>query len=264
MDRLTIDSKIKLNNGAELPMLGFGVWQIPDGKPTHDAVSWALEAGYRHIDTAKYYQNEASVGAAVRDSGIPREEIWVTTKLWPTDQIRTKSAFEASMARLGLDYVDLYLVHWPIPGLVKWTWKAMEEIYASGRVKAIGVSNHSTDQISDILEIAKVPPAVNQVRFSPFDYDAEMLRFATSHNIAIEAYSPLTRGYQFNNLVLNQIAERHHKSVAQILIRWGLQKGVAVLPKAAHLDHIRENADVFDFELSEAEIHQLDLLSSQN
>jgi methylglyoxal/glyoxal reductase len=259
---LNIASTIKLSNGTAIPRLGLGVWQIPDGEPIVQAVTWALEAGYRHIDTAKIYRNEAGVGQAIRDSAIPREAIWVTTKLWSADQLNPMRAFEESRRRLGLDYVDLYLVHWPVPGLVKRTWKHMEAIYATGKCKAIGVSNHSISQLQDILSVATVPPAVNQVKCSPFDFDQDVYNFCQQNKIAVEAYSPLTRGQQLSNETLQAIARKYHKSAAQILIRWALQKDMIVIPKSSQQQHILENANVFDFEISAIDMATLDKLSA--
>ena len=255
---MLLQSRAKLNNNTEIPLLGLGVWQIPNGKPTADAVAWALEAGYRHVDTAKIYGNEEGVGEGIRNSGIPREEVWVTTKLWPTDQLNIRKAFDTSLAKLGIGYIDLYLVHWPTPGLVTRIWKAMEEIYKGGRCKAIGVSNHSISQLSAILRGAKIPPAVNQVKVSPFGFDQALLDFCAQHGIAIEAYSPLTKGERLQDSRLRTIAQQYQKSPAQILIRWALQKGTVVLPKSQHRDHLRENARVFDFAISAQDMDQLD------
>ena len=255
---MTLQSRAKLNNNTEIPLLGLGVWQIPNGKPTADAVAWALEAGYRHVDTAKIYGNEEGVGEGIRNSGIPREEVWVTTKLWPTDQLNIRKAFDTSLAKLGIGYIDLYLVHWPTPGLVTRIWKAMEEIYKGGRCKAIGVSNHSISQLSAILGNAKIPPAVNQVKFSPFGFDQALLDFCAQHGIAIEAYSPLTKGERLQDSRLRTIAQQYQKSPAQILIRWALQKGTVVLPKSQNRDRLRENARVFDFAISAQDMDQLD------
>jgi diketogulonate reductase-like aldo/keto reductase len=255
---VTLQSRSKLNNNAEIPLLGLGVWQIPNGKPTIDAVAWALETGYRHFDTAKIYGNEEGVGEGIRNSRISREEIWVTTKLWPTDQLHIRKAFETSLAKLGIGYIDLYLVHWPTPGLVTRTWKAMEELYQGGRCKAIGVSNHSISQLSAILRNANIPPAANQVKFSPFGFDQELLDFCNQHGIVIEAYSPLTRGARLQDNRLRTIAQKYQKSPTQILIRWALQKGTVVLPKSQNREHIKENAQVFDFAITAQDMDQLD------
>ena len=258
---LTLQSRAKLNNSTEIPVLGLGVWQIANGRPTAEAVAWALRAGYRLIDTAKIYGNEEGVGDGVRNSGISRDGIWVTTKLWPTDQWNIRRACETSLAKLRLDRIDLYLVHWPVPGLVTRTWKAMEELYTAGKCKTIGVSNHSVGQLSDILRVAKIPPAVNQVKFSPFGFDRELLGFCKKSGIVVEAYSPLTKGEQLRDDRLQAIAQAHQKSPAQVLIRWALQKGVVVLPKSQRKEHIEENARVFDFELSPEEMERLDQLA---
>jgi diketogulonate reductase-like aldo/keto reductase len=255
---MTLQSRARLNNHTEIPLLGLGVWQIPNGKPTADAVAWALEIGYRHFDTAKIYGNEKGVGEGIRKSGIPREEIWVTTKLWPTDQLHVRKAFETSLAKLGVGYIDLYLVHWPTPGLVTRTWKAMEQLYAGGLCKAIGVSNHSVSQLSQILRSAKIPPAANQVKFSPFGFDQKLLDFCNQHGIVTEAYSPLTKGRQLQDDRLRAIAHRYQKSPTQILIRWALQKGTVVLPKSQNKEHMKENAQVFDFAISAEDVGQLD------
>jgi len=237
------------------------VYQIPDGKPTQDAVTWALEAGYRHIDTAKFYRNEQSVGKAVRSSKIDRQDIWITTKIWPIDQLSVQRAFDTSLDKLDLDYIDLYLVHFPVPGFVKRTWKAMEAIYRSGKCRAIGVSNHSVQQMQDIMSIASIPIAVNQIRCSPFHFDRELYDFCVDQEIGFEAYSPLTQGRQLGNQTVQEIATHHQKSPAQVLIRWALQKNMIVIPKSSHQDRIAENADVYDFEISSAEMNILDGLA---
>lgn len=261
---MNLQSTAELNNKTKIPLLGLGVWQIANGKPTADAVSWALHLGYRHIDTAKIYRNEEGVGEGARESGVPREEVWVTTKLWPSDQLNARGALQGSLARLKLDYVDLYLVHWPTPGLVTRTWKAMEALYEDGRCKSIGVSNHSIPQLSAILRMAKVRPAVNQVKCSPFGFNQRLLDYCNQHGIVVEAYSPLTRGRDLQNETLGLIGQTYHKSPAQILIRWALQKGVVVLPKSKQKDHLRENADVFDFAITPQDMYRLDQLGTSS
>ena len=258
---MTIDDRLTLNNKARIPYLGLGVWQIPDGDPTVNAVASALKLGYRHIDTAKYYRNEASVGAAIKHSGIKREDIWVTTKLWGSDQLRVEKAFRDSLSRLDLEYVDLYLVHFPLPGMVKRTWKAMEELYQTGKVRAIGVSNHSVGQLQDILSVANIPPAINQVKCSPYHFNKELYKFCQEEGIAFEAYSPLTRGEHLDDTALLSIAKRYKKTPAQILIRWCLQKGMVVIPKSANPKRQKENASVFDFEISSEDMNLLDNFS---
>lgn len=258
---LKIDSSIKLNNGIQMPRLGFGVYQIPDGKPTIDAISWALKTGYRHIDTAKFYKNEKSVGEAIKASGIPRNKIWVTTKLWPVDFMRAEKAFQTSLDKLGLDYIDLYLIHFPIPGTTKKIWKKLESIYSSGLVRAIGVSNYSVDNLRDTLEIASIKPSVNQIKCSVFGYDKKVYDFCQKNNIAFEAYSPLTRGKKLDDHSISKMVNKYNKSPAQILLRWALQKDMIIIPKSQHRARIIENADIYDFTISLDDMQRLDILS---
>jgi diketogulonate reductase-like aldo/keto reductase len=257
---LTIESTTTLNNGVEMPMLGLGTWQIRDGKPVRRAIEWALEAGYRHIDTAAMYGNERGVGQAVRESGVPRAEIFVTTKLWNDDHgyDRALRAFEESLRKLDLDYVDLYLIHWPVPGTRQETWRALEKVYNEGRAKAIGVSNYTIRHIEDLLGSAEVAPTVNQVEFHPWLYQKDLLEYCREHEIQLEAYSPLTKGNRLDNPQVGEIAEKYGKSPAQILIRWALEHDVVVIPKSSDKQHIRDNADIFDFEISEQDLCRLD------
>jgi len=256
-----LQSRLTLNNGTAIPLLGLGTWQIANGGPAAAAVVDALRIGYRHIDTASIYGNEEDIGEGIRRSGTPREHVWVTTKLWNDDQPRASPAFERSLARLGLEYVDLYLVHWPSSALVTRTWRAMEDLCADGRCRAIGVSNHSVDQLTEILRVARIPPAVNQIQFSPFGFDQALADFCREHEIAVEAYSPLTKGRQLSDRGVLEIAQAYRRSPAQILIRWALQKGTIVLPKSAQPTHMEENARVFDFEITTEDMRRLDLLS---
>jgi len=258
---LTLGSKIRLNNGEEMPRLGLGVYQVPDGAITESVVSWALADGYRHIDTAKLYRNEAAVGLAVRESAIPREEIWVTTKLWPTDFLHVQSAFDLSTRRLGLEYVDLYLIHFPLPGLMGRVWKAMESIASSGRARAIGVSNFSAMQLSHLLKKSTIPPSVNQVRASVFGYNKKVYELCQAENVAFEAYSPLRRGQNHDHPSLVEVAARCDKSPAQVMLRWALQKNMVAIPKSQHEARIDQNADLFDFAISDADLTLLDTLS---
>ena len=264
MNGMGIGTKVKLNNGSMMPLLGFGTYQIKPGKTTYDAVSFALKSGYRHIDTAKYYGNEESVGQAIRDSGMPREEIWVTTKLWPNDALRVEKAFKKSFDKLDIGYIDLYLVHWPVPGMIKKVWSNMENLYKeSGKIKAIGVSNHSVSQLKCILDNATVKPVVNQVKCSPYNYNPKMYEFCKNNGVVMEAYSPLTQGRKLNDLKLAEIAEKYSKSPAQILLRWCVQKGIITIPKSIHENRIVENMDIFGFELSEKDIEKLDNFSNK-
>ena len=252
---------ITLNTGAAIPALGFGVYQLKPGEPTRQAVRWALEAGYRHIDTASFYGNEADVGRAIRESQIPRSEIFLTTKLWPTDFLRPAKALKESLRRLETDYLDLYLVHWPFVGRDR-AWKALEQASADGLARAIGVSNYSIKQLEDLFRKASIVPAVNQIEVSPFLSQTEVRAFCQAKGIVVEAYSPLTRGKKLLDARIAGIAGAHQRSPAQILIRWSLQHGLVPLPKSAKRERIIENANVFDFTLSDEEMRALDALNA--
>ncbi len=250
----------RLNNGVAMPVLGLGVFKARPGRETRDAVRWALEDGYRHIDTARIYRNEADVGAAVRASGLAREELFIVTKLWNADQgfDKTRRALDTSLRDLGIDYVDLYLMHWPVTGKRLESWRAMETLLAEGRCRAIGVSNFTGAHLEHLLGAADVVPAVNQVELSPFLYQRELLDVCRRHGIQVEAYSPLTRGRRLSDARLTVIARQHDKTPAQVLIRWSLQHELVVIPKSVHRGRIAENRDVFDFELSADEMARLD------
>jgi diketogulonate reductase-like aldo/keto reductase len=255
-----------LNNGLKMPWLGFGVYKINDGQEVEQAVCYALEAGYRSIDTAAVYGNERGIGKAIRESGIPREEIFLTTKVWNDAQRekRTLAAFEESLKRLRTEYVDLYLVHWPVKGCYQETWQVMEEIYQSGRAKAIGVSNFMIHHLEDILSDSQIVPAVNQIEFHPFLVHPELLKFCQEHKIQVEAWSPLMRGQIVNQSSIQKMAEKYDKTPAQIVLRWDLQHEVVTIPKSVHPDRIFENAKIFDFELSQADMEELDGLDEGN
>ncbi|MEM4347606.1 MAG: aldo/keto reductase [Candidatus Altiarchaeota archaeon] len=259
---MNINSKVKLNNGVEIPYLGLGTWLLNSGKETQNAVLWALEFGYRLIDTASIYGNESDVGIAIKKSKISRDKIFVTTKLWNSDQgyEKTLKAFEKSLKILNLSYIDLYLVHWPAEkkSLREETWRAIEKVYMDGKCRAIGVSNYTIKHLSELLEIAEIIPAINQVEFSPFLYQKELLEFCNSNKIQVEAYSPLTRGKKLNDPKLLEIAEKYGKTPAQILIRWALQHSLVVIPKSSKKEHIYENSQVFDFEISKGDMEKLD------
>jgi len=248
---MKLNTKITLNNGVQIPILGLGTWKIGDSK-VEEIIPSALNIGYRHIDTAATYQNEVGVGKALLKSGIAREDVFITTKLWNTDHGYDKAiaACDKSLQNLGLSYVDLYLIHWPVADLFIETWAAMEELLASGKCRAIGVSNFTIKHLESLMKQSTIIPAVNQVEFSPYLYQKELLDFCISQGIQLEAYSPLTRGNKLANPKLAEIAERYGKSTAQILIRWSLQTGLVVIPKASSPVHLRENADVFNFEIS--------------
>lgn len=261
--RLDIGSTVELNNGVRMPMLGLGVWRIPTGGKAKEAVLHAFAAGYRLIDTAMMYANEADVGAAFRESGLPRKDVFITTKLWKQHQgfERATRAFERSLKNLGLDYVDLYLIHWPGGGDRIGSWKAMEKLYEEGKCRAIGVSNFTTDHLDELLGKCRQVPSVNQVEFHPFLYQADLLRYCRGRGIQLEAYSPLTHAEKLHDPRLLTVAGRYHKTPAQVLIRWGLQHQVVEIPKSSHLERIQENADVFDFCLSEEDMSYLNRMS---
>jgi len=258
---LSINSTITLNNGAAMPRFGLGVYQTPIGAPTENAVKWALAAGYRHVDTARLYKNEVSVGKAIRESDVAREDVFVTTKLWPTDLLHIQAAFDRSLAHLDLDYVDLYLIHFPVPGRISAMWRSMEQLAASGKARSIGVSNFTSRQLGSLLRRASVPPSVNQVRASVFGYNKATYALCQKEGVAFEAYSPLHRGKGLDDAVVTEVAARYKKSTAQVLLRWGLQKNMVVIPKSARESRIAENADVFDFEISEADMARLNAVS---
>ena len=245
-----------------MPLLGIGTWQTKNGDEAYNAVRIALDAGYRHIDTARIYGNEESVGRAIRDSGIPREQIWVTTKLLLLYGANADQMFEDSFRKLGLEYVDLLLIHFPIPLIVKKNWQKLEKIYKLGTIKSLGVSNHSISQIKEVLNIAEVKPVVNQIKCSPYNYNPQMHEYLKSQNIYLEAYSPLTRGKKLNDERLLRLAKKYDKSTAQILIKWCLQKDIIVIPKSIHKNRILENADVYDFMMDAEEIVELDSFRS--
>lgn len=248
---------LRLNTGTTIPALGLGVYQMKKGEQTRQAVRWALEAGYRHIDTASFYGNEEDVGRAVKESGIPREQIFLTTKLWPTDFLRPEKALKESLKRLDTAYLDLYLIHWPFVGRDR-AWKKLEQASADGLVRAIGVSNYSVRQLEDLFKKASVVPAVNQVEISPFLLQKDLIAFCQAKGIVVEAYSPLTRGKKLGDGRIEEIAKTHQRSAAQVMIRWSLQHGLVPLPKSSKHERIIENANVFDFALSEEEMRALD------
>ena len=248
----------RLADGNAVPMLGLGVWQVENSQECVDAVRWALEAGYRHVDTAQAYGNEDSVGRGLRESGVPREEVFVTTKFFPRRHDPV-AELDGSLRRLGLEYVDLYIVHWPAGGPL-WAWPGMERAHELGYTRSIGVSNFDTREIDDLLQKAERPPVVNQVLFNPFAYRKRLLEACAANNIVLEAYSPLGTGKHLNDPTVAQIAEAHGRTPAQVLLRWGIQHGVPQIPKSTHQPRIVENAQVFDFELSDDEVRALDAL----
>lgn len=252
---------IELHNGVKIPQLGLGVYKVPADE-AYDNVKTALELGYRHIDTASFYENEEGVGAAIRDSGIPREEIFVTTKVWNDQQgyEKTLAAFEESFEKLGLDYIDLYLVHWPMPDTFVETWKALEHLYEQGRVKAIGVSNFLEHHLQELFDNAKYKPVVNQIELHPKLMQKSTVDFCKAHDIVIESWSPIGRAQYLDDPTITKIAQEHGKSPAQIMIRWHVQHGFVVIPKSLRRERQLENISVFDFELSQEEMDLIDRL----
>jgi len=258
---VTADGRARvLGDGNEIPLLGLGVWQMPDGRECEDAVRWALEAGYRHVDTAQAYGNERSVGRALRDSGVPREEVFVTTKFYPARDDAEVEA-QGSLERLGIEQVDLYIIHWPQGGPT-WAWDGMQRARERGYARSIGVSNFSIAQLDELLAAADTPPVVNQVQFSPFEHRRALLEGCDERGVAIEAYSPLGTGEHLGDDRVREIAGRVGRTPAQVLIRWSIQRDLVVLPKSTHRDRIEQNAQVFDFTLSDDDMAALDALDT--
>jgi diketogulonate reductase-like aldo/keto reductase len=247
-----------LADGRQMPRLALGVWQVPNGPECENAVRWALELGYRHIDTAQAYGNEESVGRALRDSGLPRAEVFLTTKFYPARKDPVAEA-ERSLERLGVDYVDLYIIHWPQGGPT-WAWPGMEKARELGYARSIGVSNYGLRELEEVLAIAASRPVVNQVQFSPFEYRRGLLEACLEREVALEAYSPLGTGRHLSDREVARIAKRSGRTPAQVLLRWCLQRAAVVLPKSTHRERIEENSEIFDFELSDEEMLALDAL----
>ena len=257
----TADGRARtLVDGNEIPLLGFGVWQVPEGRECEEAVAWALEAGYRHIDTAQAYGNEASVGRAVRESGLAREDVYITTKFYPARDDPEAEA-QRSLERLGVDHVDLYIIHWPQGGAT-WAWEGMQRAHARGYARSIGVSNFSVAELDELLAVADTPPAVNQVLFNPFAFRRRLLEACEEREIVLEAYSPLGTGRHLGDRAIGEIADRLGRTPAQVLVRWCVQRDLVVLPKSTHRERIEENAQVFDFTLSDEDMGALDALDT--
>ena len=261
----SIQSTTTLHNGVKMPWLGLGVFKVKDGEEVVNSIRTALELGYRSIDTAAIYGNEEGVGKAIAESGVPREELFITTKVWNADHgyEATLAAFDVSMEKLGLDYLDLYLIHWPLPSKGKFleTWKALEKLYKDGRIRAIGVSNFKVHHLEEIIADCEVIPMVNQVEYHPRFNQQELHGFCKKHGIQLEAWSPLMQGGLLDEPTLIEIAKEYNKSTAQIIIRWDMQTGVVTIPKSVKPHRIAENADVFDFEISQENMDKINALN---
>ena len=257
-----VKGSFTLHNGVDMPYLGLGVYLSETGGEVEQAIHWALETGYRHIDTASVYGNEDGVGKAIAETDVPREDIFIVSKVWNTDQgyESTLRAFDASMDRLGLDYLDLYLIHWPVMGKYKDTWKALEKLYADKRIRAIGVSNFLRHHLEDLLTSAQIVPMVNQMEFHPYLVQQDLLDYCSSKSIQYEAWSPLMQGRIVDVDAIKGIAGKYGKTPAQVVLRWDLQKGVVTIPKSVKKHRIEENAGLFDFKLTADEVQFLDSL----
>ncbi|EMK08534.1 MULTISPECIES: aldo/keto reductase [Leptospira] len=258
----SLKQTVTLNNGISMPILGLGVWKTKSGKECKEAVLNALEAGYRHIDTARIYDNEEDVGQAIRESGIPRKEIFITTKLWNADQgpDKTRKALENSLDKLGIDFVDLYLIHFPVTSKRMDSWKELEKVYHDKLCKAIGVSNYTITHLGELLKDSQITPAVNQVEFHPFLNQIHLLEYCKKHKIQLEAYSPLAHGQKIEDPTISKIAQKYNKTPAQILIRWAIEQKIVVIPKSTQKKRIIENSKVFDFAISEEDMKILNSL----
>ncbi|MCM3158820.1 glyoxal/methylglyoxal reductase [Bacillus subtilis] len=259
----SLKDTVKLHNGVEMPWFGLGVFKVENGNEATESVKAAIKNGYRSIDTAAIYKNEEGVGIGIKESGVAREELFITSKVWNEDQgyETTLAAFEKSLERLQLDYLDLYLIHWPGKDKYKDTWRALEKLYKDGKIRAIGVSNFQVHHLEELLKDAEIKPMVNQVEFHPRLTQKELRDYCKAQGIQLEAWSPLMQGQLLDNEVLTQIAEKHNKSVAQVILRWDLQHEVVTIPKSIKEHRIIENADIFDFELSQEDMAKIDALN---
>ena len=259
----SLQDTFTLHNGVKMPGFGLGVYKAADGEEVINAIKFAVNAGYRAVDTATLYFNEDGVGKAIKQCGLPREDLFITTKVWNSDQgyESTLAAFESSRKKLDVDYIDLYLIHWPVKEKYKETWRAMEELYLAGKVRAIGVSNFHQHHIEDLMTTAEIKPMVNQIEMHPVLTQEELRDYCYSQDIVVTAWSPLGRGHLLDEPVLVEIAEKHNKTVAQVILRWHIQNNVIVIPKSTHEQRIIENGDVFDFELNTEEMQAVNALN---
>lgn len=259
----SLKDTVKLHNGVEMPWFGLGVFKVKEGTEVIDSVKAAIKNGYKSIDTAAIYQNEEGVGQGIRESEVPREELFITSKVWNSDQgyESTLQAYETSLQKLGLDYLDLYLIHWPGKTKYKETWKALEKLYKDGRVRAIGVSNFKVHHLEDLLKDAEIRPMVNQVEYHPHLTQMDLLAFCQKEGIQLEAWSPLKQGQLLNDPVIMEVADKYGKSAAQVILRWDLQNKVVTIPKSIKEQRIIENADIFNFELSVEDMEKINGLN---
>lgn len=251
---------VKLSNGVEMPYFGLGVFQMDEGSEVINSIIYALDNGYRHIDTAALYRNEKGVGEAIRQSSVDRKGIFVTSKVWNSDQgyDKTLKAFDRSMEKLGFDYLDLYLIHWPVKGKYKETWRALEQLYKQGRVRSIGISNFLKHHIEDIKQSAEIIPMVNQMEFHPYLVQHDLIDYCNENNIRYEAWSPLMQGQILSDDTIKKLADKYNKTTAQIILRWDLQKGVITIPKSVKKERIVSNSQIFDFEISAEDMKLID------
>lgn len=263
MNKRSLTSTVTLANGVKMPKIGLGVFKVENEEELLTAVNAAIENGYRSIDTASIYGNEEWVGKAIRQSGLNREKLFITSKVWNADQgyEKTLQAFNTSLEKMGMEYLDLYLIHWPVEGKYADTWRALEELYKEGRIKAIGVSNFQVHHLDKLLKTAEIKPMINQIELHPKLSQKELRCYAGQHDIKIEAWAPLMQGGLFENEILNGLAKKHGKSVAQIVLRWHLQNEIIIIPKSTKAYRIKENADLFGFELSDEDMNLIDSLN---
>ncbi|UYG97646.1 aldo/keto reductase [Cytobacillus firmus] len=263
MNKLSLSTTAALANGVNMPRVGLGVFKVEKEEELITAVKAAIEIGYRSIDTAAIYGNEEWVGEAIRQSGCNREELFITSKVWNSKQgyEAALKAFNTSLEKMGLEYLDLYLIHWPVEGKYTETWRALEDLYKEGKIKAIGVSNFQISHLENLLKTAEIKPMINQIELHPKLTQTELRAFAAKHDMHIEAWAPLMQGGLFENEILKKLAERYGKSIAQIVLRWHLQNGIIVIPKSTKPHRIEENADLFDFELSQQDMELIDSLN---
>ncbi|WP_211748017.1 aldo/keto reductase [Paenibacillus sp. Marseille-Q4541] len=265
-----LQDRVVLNNGVEMPWFGLGVFKVEEGEDLKQAVKSAIAEGYRSIDTAAIYQNETGVGEAVKEAiaenGLNREDLFITSKVWNADlgYEETLAAYDASLEKLGLEYLDLYLIHWPVLGKYTEAWHALETLYKNGRVKAIGVSNFQIHHLKELMQTSEIKPVINQVELHPYLTQKELLAYSKEHQIQMEAWSPLMQGGLLDHPILSEISNKYHKSVAQVILRWDLQHGIITIPKSIKAHRIAENANVFDFELTDQEMEQIDALNQNH